>query len=170
MPEFEIYCIWCKGSKLSYKRTLLITFVGRWLIPLFTLSQLYVVSNRSFFFPFSCKAMCCRCPLWTSTLAHVTIAMHHSDKDFLRAIIASLRFCAHVVTILLNCLNPLIYFNILWSNLKVFGYAVILIWNKRKERQAPLWVYWSPSITNSIGPACGIQALKYISYPAQVFQ
>lgn len=45
---------------------------------------------------------------------------------------------------------------------------MIAIWTKRSDHQAPLWLYWGPSITNSIGPACGIQALKYISYPAQV--
>jgi len=33
---------------------------------------------------------------------------------------------------------------------------------------APWWTYWSPGITNTIGPALGIEALKYISYPAQV--
>lgn len=33
---------------------------------------------------------------------------------------------------------------------------------------APWWSYWSPGITNTIGPAMGIEALKYISYPAQV--
>lgn len=31
-----------------------------------------------------------------------------------------------------------------------------------------MWSYWSASITNTIGPAMGIEALKYISYPAQV--
>ena len=28
--------------------------------------------------------------------------------------------------------------------------------------------YWRPALTNSVGPACGIIALKSISYPAQV--
>ncbi|KAK3173870.1 hypothetical protein Dsin_032972 [Dipteronia sinensis] len=32
---------------------------------------------------------------------------------------------------------------------------------------APWWTYWSAGITNTIGPAMGIEALKYISYPAQ---
>ncbi|XP_062161069.1 UDP-galactose/UDP-glucose transporter 3 [Alnus glutinosa] len=33
---------------------------------------------------------------------------------------------------------------------------------------APWRTYWSAGITNTIGPAMGIEALKYISYPAQV--
>jgi len=32
----------------------------------------------------------------------------------------------------------------------------------------PVWAYWKPGVTNSIGPACGFEALKNISYPAQV--
>ena len=32
----------------------------------------------------------------------------------------------------------------------------------------PFTAYWKPAITNCVGPACGLQALKYISYPAQV--
>jgi UDP-galactose transporter B1 len=35
-------------------------------------------------------------------------------------------------------------------------------------KRSPLSAYWLASISNSFGPACGIQALKYISYPAQV--
>ena len=31
----------------------------------------------------------------------------------------------------------------------------------------PFTVYWKPAVTNSIGPACGFEALKNISYPAQ---
>ncbi|KAI5084129.1 hypothetical protein GOP47_0000298 [Adiantum capillus-veneris] len=50
----------------------------------------------------------------------------------------------------------------------VWSYLMIGILTKKSNNQAPLWMYWSPSLTNSIGPACGIQALKYISYPAQV--
>jgi solute carrier family 35 (UDP-galactose transporter), member B1 len=33
---------------------------------------------------------------------------------------------------------------------------------------APVLSYWKAGLTNSIGPACGLHALKYISYPAQV--
>ena len=33
---------------------------------------------------------------------------------------------------------------------------------------APWLAYWKPGISNSIGPALGTQALKNISYPAQV--
>lgn len=29
-------------------------------------------------------------------------------------------------------------------------------------------MYWRPGLTNAVGPACGLQALKYISYSAQV--
>lgn len=32
----------------------------------------------------------------------------------------------------------------------------------------PFTAYWKAAITNCVGPACGLQALKYISYPAQV--
>eukprot|EP00249_Psilotum_nudum_P008935 c21603_g1_i1 orf=351-1361(+) len=49
-----------------------------------------------------------------------------------------------------------------------WSFMMITIWTKRSTGQASLWLYWSPSVTNSIGPACGIEALKYISYPAQV--
>jgi len=45
--------------------------------------------------------------------------------------------------------------------------SVIKIWSTG-SRGAPWWSYWSPGITNTIGPAMGIEALKYISYPAQV--
>lgn len=56
------------------------------------------------------------------------------------------------------------------QNVVCFCWSLIMItlWTKKRDGQAPLWLYWSPSITNTIGPACGIQALKYISYPAQV--
>lgn len=37
----------------------------------------------------------------------------------------------------------------------------------RADVASPL-EYWRPALTNSIGPACGIVALKSISYPAQV--
>lgn len=33
---------------------------------------------------------------------------------------------------------------------------------------APWLAYWKPGISNSIGPALGTQALRNISYPAQV--
>eukprot|EP00878_Enallax_costatus_P006461 GHUV01006773.1.p1 GENE.GHUV01006773.1~~GHUV01006773.1.p1 ORF type:complete len:336 (+),score=74.81 GHUV01006773.1:909-1916(+) len=35
-------------------------------------------------------------------------------------------------------------------------------------RLPPWTAYWRPALTNSIGPACGLIALKNISYPAQV--
>ena len=31
----------------------------------------------------------------------------------------------------------------------------------------PFTAYWKPAITNCLGPACGLEALKFISYPAQ---
>ncbi|KAD3642228.1 hypothetical protein E3N88_31452 [Mikania micrantha] len=46
--------------------------------------------------------------------------------------------------------------------------AVIKLWPSNDTGRAPWWSYWSAGITNTIGPAMGIEALKYISYPAQV--
>jgi solute carrier family 35 (UDP-galactose transporter), member B1 len=37
-----------------------------------------------------------------------------------------------------------------------------------KEVHPPAHAYWRAGATNCIGPACGFQALYYISYPAQV--
>ncbi|PWA82719.1 UAA transporter [Artemisia annua] len=51
---------------------------------------------------------------------------------------------------------------LLWS------FIMIKLWRKAKGGRAPWWSYWSAGITNTIGPAMGIEALKYISYPAQV--
>lgn len=45
---------------------------------------------------------------------------------------------------------------------------MIKIWGGGNTGGAPWWSYWSAGITNTIGPAMGIEALKYISYPAQV--
>ncbi len=52
----------------------------------------------------------------------------------------------------------------LWAGLLllVFGSG------KRSAKLPPFWAYWKPGVTNSIGPACGFQALKNISYAAQV--
>lgn len=36
------------------------------------------------------------------------------------------------------------------------------------KKLPPFTAFWMAGLTNSIGPACGIQALKNISYPAQV--
>ncbi|KAF6159974.1 hypothetical protein GIB67_033058 [Kingdonia uniflora] len=44
---------------------------------------------------------------------------------------------------------------------------VIKLWSRSGTGGAPWWSYWSAGITNTIGPAMGIEALKYISYPAQ---
>jgi hypothetical protein len=48
--------------------------------------------------------------------------------------------------------------------------AVIKLWSggSSPAGRAPLSKYWGVSITNTIGPTMGIEALKYISYPAQV--
>lgn len=45
---------------------------------------------------------------------------------------------------------------------------VLQLWPNKKGTQAPVTAFWSSSISNAVGPACGIVALKYISYPAQV--
>lgn len=50
----------------------------------------------------------------------------------------------------------------------VWSFIMIKIWSNGKSGGAPWWSYWSAGITNTIGPAMGIEALKYISYPAQV--
>lgn len=47
--------------------------------------------------------------------------------------------------------------------------TVLQLWPNKKGSQAPVTAFWSSSVSNAIGPACGIVALKYISYPAQVF-
>lgn len=46
--------------------------------------------------------------------------------------------------------------------------CMLAFWRDESGGKPPLSAYWTPSISNSIGPACGIVALKYISYPAQV--
>ncbi|EYU28723.1 hypothetical protein ABFS83_12G105100 [Erythranthe nasuta] len=50
----------------------------------------------------------------------------------------------------------------------IWSFLMIKIWSNGGNGGAPWWSYWSAGITNSIGPAMGIEALKYISYPAQV--
>ncbi|KAL0372443.1 UNVERIFIED_CONTAM: UDP-galactose/UDP-glucose transporter 3 [Sesamum calycinum] len=50
----------------------------------------------------------------------------------------------------------------------IWSFLMIKIWSNSGNGGAPWWSYWSASITNTIGPAMGIEALKYISYPAQV--
>eukprot|EP00775_Hariotina_reticulata_P009730 gene9730-9888_t len=56
----------------------------------------------------------------------------------------------------------------------LWAYAILLfqqLSNKSSNdsKHLPPWtVYWRPALTNSIGPACGLIALKNISYPAQV--
>jgi hypothetical protein len=49
---------------------------------------------------------------------------------------------------------------------------VIKLWSiggSSSAGRAPLRKYWGVSITNTVGPAMGIEALKFISYPAQVW-
>ena len=52
----------------------------------------------------------------------------------------------------------------------VWALLLVLLTTKREAwaQLPPLWRYWKAAITNSIGPACGFEALKNISYPAQV--
>ncbi|KAL1291406.1 hypothetical protein AAHE18_20G198400 [Arachis hypogaea] len=50
----------------------------------------------------------------------------------------------------------------------IWSYIMIKIWSSGSSGGAPWWSYWSCGITNTIGPAMEIEALKYISYPAQV--
>ena len=47
--------------------------------------------------------------------------------------------------------------------------ALLMIFpSKQGLKIAPISAYLRPAISNSIGPACGILALRNISYPAQV--
>ncbi|XP_042515144.1 UDP-galactose/UDP-glucose transporter 3 [Macadamia integrifolia] len=51
----------------------------------------------------------------------------------------------------------------------IWSFMMIKLWSRNSRAGgAPWWSYWSAGITNTIGPAMGIEALKYISYPAQV--
>ncbi|KAG0485025.1 hypothetical protein HPP92_009104 [Vanilla planifolia] len=50
----------------------------------------------------------------------------------------------------------------------LWSLMMLKVFSRSGHAGAPLWSYWSASITNTIGPAMGIEALKYISYPAQV--
>lgn len=53
----------------------------------------------------------------------------------------------------------------------IWSIIMLTIWpsnSNGKGKGAPLRSYWLASISNTVGPAMGIQALKYISYPAQV--
>ncbi|PSR85048.1 UDP-galactose/UDP-glucose transporter like [Actinidia chinensis var. chinensis] len=50
----------------------------------------------------------------------------------------------------------------------IWSFIMIKLWSSSSSGGAPWWSYWSAGITNTIGPAMGIEALKYISYPAQV--
>uniref|UniRef100_A0A453SB52 UDP-galactose/UDP-glucose transporter 3 n=1 Tax=Aegilops tauschii subsp. strangulata TaxID=200361 RepID=A0A453SB52_AEGTS len=52
----------------------------------------------------------------------------------------------------------------------VWSFIMIKLWSggSSPAGRAPLLKYWGVSITNTIGPTMGIEALKYISYPAQV--
>nr|ACU18391.1 unknown [Glycine max] len=50
----------------------------------------------------------------------------------------------------------------------IWSFIMIKMWASGNSGGAPWWSYWRAGITNTIGPAMGIEALKYISYPAQV--
>ncbi|AQK82430.1 UDP-galactose/UDP-glucose transporter 3 [Zea mays] len=53
-----------------------------------------------------------------------------------------------------------------------YASSVIKLWSSgsgsSSDGRAPLSKYWGVSVTNTIGPTMGIEALKYINYPAQV--
>ncbi|KAJ8529181.1 hypothetical protein K7X08_036016 [Anisodus acutangulus] len=44
----------------------------------------------------------------------------------------------------------------------IWSFMMIKIWSNGNSGGAPWWSYWSAGITNIIGPAMGIEALKYI--------
>ncbi|KAK9810512.1 hypothetical protein WJX72_012024 [[Myrmecia] bisecta] len=49
------------------------------------------------------------------------------------------------------------------------GLLLLFVQPPRKDQKfPPFTAFWKPAVTNSIGPACGYEALKNISYPAQV--
>lgn len=50
----------------------------------------------------------------------------------------------------------------------IWSFLVLKIWPGEAGPKAPISVYWACSISNTIGPACGMLALKYIGHPAQV--
>lgn len=52
----------------------------------------------------------------------------------------------------------------LWAGL------LLLVFPVKGKTMAPITSYWLPGLTNTAGPALGFQALKNISYPAQVAQ
>ncbi|PKA57194.1 UDP-galactose/UDP-glucose transporter 3 [Apostasia shenzhenica] len=56
------------------------------------------------------------------------------------------------------------------QNVVCFIWSLMMtrVFSRRSNDGAPLLSYWSASITNTVGPAMGIEALKYISYPGQV--
>jgi hypothetical protein len=60
------------------------------------------------------------------------------------------------------------------QSIACFLWAALLLCTPFAQRRkgdvyAPILAYWKPGISNSIGPALGTEALKNISYPAQVF-
>lgn len=58
------------------------------------------------------------------------------------------------------------------QSLTCFLWAALLVLPFKARRSgpqtAPWTAYWGAAVTNSVGPACGYEALKNISYPAQV--
>ena len=48
------------------------------------------------------------------------------------------------------------------------GLLLLVFPSARQKGMAPIASYWLPGLTNTAGPALGFQALKNISYPAQV--
>lgn len=59
------------------------------------------------------------------------------------------------------------------QSLVCFLWAFVLLvfqsqFSQQKQHLPPWTAYWKPALTNSIGPALGMIALRNISYPAQV--
>ncbi|CAM6046025.1 unnamed protein product, partial [Sphagnum compactum] len=51
----------------------------------------------------------------------------------------------------------------------LWSFSMLSIWQGQpRSKPPPLRAYCAPSVSNTIGPACGILALRYISFPAQV--
>ena len=92
--------------------------------------------------------------------------MHHLGeaqwaRRFLKHTCRACRRFTHLKT--LNGVQSVACF--LWAAL-----LLALPFNRRRKGDvyAPALSYWKPGISNSIGPALGSEALKNISYPAQV--
>ncbi|KAL3511154.1 hypothetical protein ACH5RR_030555 [Cinchona calisaya] len=50
----------------------------------------------------------------------------------------------------------------------IWSFIMIKLWSNGESGSAPWWSFWRAGASNTVGPAMGIEALKYISYPGQV--